>query len=70
MDRIPVSFFRHRDAVHLCSFGLKKERWPCGHLSFYRKSLGLLLEVANSVVNLLAVVLAVKQQREVVGTQP
>jgi len=32
--------------------------------------LGLLLEVANGVVNRLALVLTVKQQREVVGTQP
>ena len=58
MDLIPVTS---------CN---KKERWPRGHLSFYRKFLGLLLEVANSVVNLLALVLTVKQKREVVSTQP
>ena len=40
------------------------------HRRFSIIQLGLLLEVANGVVNRLALVLTVEQQREVVGTQP
>ena len=47
----------------------KNRGWPDGHPLSYLE-IGLLLEVTNSVVNLLALVLAVEQEGEVVCTQP
>jgi len=71
MDRIPVSKKRTQGCGPFVFFGVIKKRGGHAVTSlFIAEVLRLLLEVANSVVNLLALVLTVKQQREVVGTQP